>query len=108
MRALGTITATRRATRTACRRARRTLDAAFGPPDQDVQPRREPEAVAAAPLGDRRHPRLLFLAAHPERHEEDAARVKAERRMDFQDDVDVARRLHHEFELSVTSLNVGA
>src|SRR5712671_5097977 len=35
------------------------LDAAFGPPDQDVQPRREPEAVAAAPLDDRRHPRLL-------------------------------------------------
>ena len=102
MRALGTITATRRATRTACRRARRTLDAALRPPDQDVQPRREPEAVAAAPLDDRRHPRLLLLAAHPERHEEDAARGQAVRRLDLQDLIDVALRRHDEFEPSVT------
>src|SRR3989442_15353754 len=67
-------------------------------PDQDVQPWREPEAMAPAPLDDPWHEDLLLFAPHAQRHEQDALRGYPVSRLQREHLAEIALARHHELE----------
>src|SRR2546426_12034322 len=78
--------------------AGRTLDPTARTPDQDVEARREGEAVAAARFDDLGHRRRLLLAPHAERHQKDLPRPQIVPRLDGQHFLDVLLAADDELE----------
>jgi hypothetical protein len=74
------------------------LHSSLRAPSQDVETRREPKSVTAAPVHHQRHPFELLVSSHTEGHQQHPIRRKPMRRLDRDDFVDVTLRRHNEFE----------